>query len=152
MIGRPRKHKTNAARRREYRLRQRQLRILLSVPNPEPGSIAWRVQYAEAVRRIRAASEPKVVAAPLPTKIEAAEPAPTPNPPVLVDDMRDDLPPRSPAEIHELLKIETSEQTSRRIENDMLRHLNQRCRRTRRGVDASGEANHADEPLRRERD
>ena len=128
MLGRPRKHETNAARQREYRLRRRQLRILLSVPNPEPGSLAWRFQYAQAVRRIRAASVPKAVAEPLLTK---AEPTPTPTLGPVVDDMREDLPPRSPAEIHELLKIETSEQTSRRIENDIRRHINQRCRHTR---------------------
>jgi hypothetical protein len=54
MIGRPRKYESNAAKQREYRLRQKQLRILPSIPNPEPGSLPWTVQYAEAVRRIRA--------------------------------------------------------------------------------------------------
>jgi hypothetical protein len=94
MIGRPRKHESNAARQREYRLRQSQLRILLSVANPEPGSLPWRVQYAEAVRRIRAASEPKMTE-PLPIRTEH-EPNPdvTENPslkPVTTESWLDDL-------------------------------------------------------------
>jgi hypothetical protein len=52
MIGRPRKHESNAARQREYRLRKKQLRMLLTIPNPERDSLAWRVQYADAVRRL----------------------------------------------------------------------------------------------------
>ena len=155
MLGRPRKHQSNAARQREYRLRQRQLRILLSIRNPEPGSLPWQVQYAEFMRRIRVASVPKMVVEPTRAEpaSEALEPnasnpeatpvidssatiaaqpvierAPTPNPPVLVDDMRGDLPPRSPAEIQELLKIETPEQRDRRLENDIRRYMNQRFR------------------------
>jgi hypothetical protein len=107
------------------------------------------------MRRIRVASVPKMVVEPTRAEpaSEALEPnasnpeatpvidssatiaaqpvterAPTPNPPVLVDDMREDLPPRSPAEIQELLKIETPEQRDRRLENDIRRYMNQRFR------------------------
>jgi len=51
LIGRPRKHESNGARQREYRLRKKQLRTLLAIQNPERGSLAWRVQYADALRR-----------------------------------------------------------------------------------------------------
>lgn len=56
MIGRPRKHESNAARQREYRLRKKQVRILLAIPNPERDSPAWRAQCADAKRRL--AGEP----------------------------------------------------------------------------------------------
>lgn len=49
-MGRKRKHKTSSARFRAYRLRQKQLGILLLIENPAPGSLPWRVQYAEACR------------------------------------------------------------------------------------------------------
>lgn len=49
-VGRPRTHKTRAARFRAYRLRQKQLGILLMMENPEPGSLPWLVQVAEGAR------------------------------------------------------------------------------------------------------
>ena len=45
-MGRHRKHASNAARQKEYRLRQKQLQMLLAIENPEPGSPPWRVQFA----------------------------------------------------------------------------------------------------------
>jgi hypothetical protein len=50
--------------------------------------------------------------------------------PKLADEERIDLPMRSPAEIAELLKSETPEQTQRRIENDHARYLSMCSRRS----------------------
>jgi hypothetical protein len=52
-MGRKRKYKTDAARFRAYRLRQKQLGMLLMVENPESGSLPWRVQVAEFTRLLQ---------------------------------------------------------------------------------------------------
>ncbi|HWO37793.1 MAG TPA: hypothetical protein VNO32_54160 [Candidatus Acidoferrum sp.] len=52
-MGRKRKYKSDAARYRAYRLRQKQLGILLMVENPEPGSLPWHVQVAECTRLLQ---------------------------------------------------------------------------------------------------
>jgi hypothetical protein len=57
----------------------------------------------------------------------AAAELPLPELPLL-DDMRVDLAPRSPAEIARLLEFETEEQTARRIANDHERYRRQRAR------------------------
>ena len=44
-MGRHRKHASNAERQKEYRLRRKQLKMLLAIENPEPGSLPWRVQF-----------------------------------------------------------------------------------------------------------
>lgn len=45
-MGRRRKHGSNAERQKEYRLRRKQLQVLLAIPNPEPNSLPWLVQVA----------------------------------------------------------------------------------------------------------
>jgi hypothetical protein len=52
-VGRPREYKTNNGRFRAYRLRQKQLGILLMIENPEPGSLPWLVQVAECTRLLQ---------------------------------------------------------------------------------------------------
>lgn len=52
-MGRPRKYKTRNARFRAYRLRQKQLALLLAIENPEPGSLPYLVQIAEGARLLQ---------------------------------------------------------------------------------------------------
>jgi hypothetical protein len=52
-VGRNRKYKNDAARFRAYRLRQKQLGILLMIENPEPSSLPWLVQVAECTRLLQ---------------------------------------------------------------------------------------------------
>lgn len=45
-MGRRRRHSSNAERQKDYRLRQKQLQMLLAIDNPEPNSLPWLVQAA----------------------------------------------------------------------------------------------------------
>ena len=56
-MGRNRVYKNNAARQRAYRLLRKQIRILLAVPNPEPGSLPYAMQIAVTRQQIRKAVE-----------------------------------------------------------------------------------------------
>jgi hypothetical protein len=64
--------------------------------------------------------EPVVKAAPV-----VAEPIPTTEPINWSEELRTDLPPRSPQHIARLLEFETPEQTRDRIQNDRARYANQ---------------------------
>ena len=56
-MGRKRIYKNNAARQRAYRLLRKQIRTLLAIPNPEPGTLPYAVQLAATRDHFRKAAK-----------------------------------------------------------------------------------------------
>jgi hypothetical protein len=86
-----------------------------------PGHLVQQMAEAKIILP-EVSALPPVISQVSPTQepIKSAGPLP------ILDDMRENIPPRSPNEIAELLKYETPEQTQRRIANDQRRAARQR--------------------------